>query len=145
MFGVRVTSGLDKVEARVDFLAVDVSLLLKVRTESRLDVVEDRLPAAQASMLEWPSAPQATSRSANPPLIVVHEATETSGVDDSQADSHSAICGNEKPRVRRQTRGQGGAAEPGLGRRTSADALDGDGFGALCAGREGFLGHKEGC
>ena len=50
-FDVRVTSRLDKVEAGVDtvvndLLAVDATLLLEVRIESRLNIVEDGLPAA---------------------------------------------------------------------------------------------------
>ena len=50
-FDARVTSRLDKVEAGVDtvvndLLAVDATLLLEVRIESRLDIVEDGLPAA---------------------------------------------------------------------------------------------------
>jgi len=36
--------------------------------------------------------------------------------------------------------GAGVTVEAGVGRRTSTDALNGDGFGTLCARREGFLG-----
>ena len=50
-FGARVTSGLDKVEAGVDpvvddLLAIEATILLEVGIESRLDVLEDRPPAA---------------------------------------------------------------------------------------------------
>lgn len=51
-FAVRVTSGLDKVEAGVDavvdhLLAIDAALLLEVGIESGLDILEDGPPAAQ--------------------------------------------------------------------------------------------------
>ena len=146
-----MTSGLNKVEARVDavvdnLLAVDAGLLLEVRIESRLDVVEDGLPAAQMAKSERQSPKETARTAADAPLIVVHKVTETRGVDDSQAESHSVlfnICGNKKPRVRRQM-GRAASVEEDAERRTSTDALDGDGLGPLCAGREGFLGRIEG-
>ena len=109
-FGSRVTSGLDKVEACVDpvvddLLAVEAALLLKVGIESRLDVLEDRPPAAQIKRLE-PLSPYKRRRGVtNAPLIVVDKVTETRGVDNCQAESHTVlfnIFGNEKPRVRWQ-------------------------------------------
>jgi len=50
-----VTSGLKKVETRVDpvvddLQAVEAALLLEVGIESRLDVLEDRLPAADRTV-----------------------------------------------------------------------------------------------
>jgi len=70
-FDARVTSRLDKVEASVDtvvddLLTIDATLLLEVRIESRLDVVEDGLPAARTvrtagSYLSGPDACRRTS------------------------------------------------------------------------------------
>ena len=109
-FGARVTSGLDKVEACVDtvvddLLAIETALLLEVGIESRLDVLEDRPPAAHIQRLESPSAHKRRRGVTDAPLIVVDKVTETRGVNNSQAESHTVlfnIFGNEKPRVRWQ-------------------------------------------
>jgi hypothetical protein len=109
----RVTSGLDKVEAGVDtivdnFLTVDAVLLLEVGIEPRLDVLEDGLPATQMARSEPPSPVPTASTPVDTPLIVVDKVTETGGIDDSQAESHTGllnVCGNKKSRVRMQTGG----------------------------------------
>ena len=108
-----MTSGLDKVEAGVDsvvddLLTIEAAFLLEVGIESRLDVLEDRPPAAQIRKLKPPS-PYEASRTDDAPLIVVDKVTETRRVDHSQAESHTVlfnIFGNEKPRVRWQTGGR---------------------------------------
>ena len=87
------------------------------------------------------------STPADAPLVVVDKVTETRSIDDSQAESYTVlfdIFGNEKPRVRWQTGQTCVTAETGVGKLTSTDALDGDGFGTLCARREGFLLRIEG-
>ena len=89
-----------------DLLAVDATLLLEVRIESRLDVVEDGLPATQMAQLEPLSRSHKRPVHADVPLIVVDEVTKTGGINNSQAESHTVlfdIFGNGKPRVRWQT------------------------------------------
>jgi len=93
------------------------------------------------------SPTQMASTPADAPLVVVDKVTETRSIDDSQAESYTVlfnIFGNEKPRIRWKTGQMCVTAEAGVGRLTSAGALDGDGFGTLCARREGSLLRMEG-
>jgi NADPH-dependent 7-cyano-7-deazaguanine reductase QueF-like protein len=113
-------------------LSVDSAFLFQVRVKTRLDIVENGLPAGESKIHE-----NSWYMTTCLPAVIVHEITEARSVNDSETKSYATFF-NVYDQLLNERAKRIACVFP-----TGTDALNSNSLGALCTRRNGLFGRIE--